>query len=83
MPVGDLPYREFRRPGEQAVVVRLSVPEDDPLEVELDMDPETFRAAMKAEAKAENGLLTAQDREGKRWFCPYRAIHSWDVLGEA
>jgi hypothetical protein len=72
---------KFRRPGEQAVVVRLFVPDDDPLEVELNMDPQTFRGAMEMEAEAENGLLIAQDREGKWWFCPYRSIHSWDVLG--
>lgn len=59
---------------ELKTVVRLRVPDGDPIEIELDMHPEDFTREMEAEAP--NGLVVAEDREGKRWFCAYQSIDS-------
>jgi len=69
---------EFR-PPELTTIVRLFVPDGDPVEIELDIHPDDFRRAMDEEAP--NGLVIAEDREGKRWYCAYRSIHSVDARG--
>lgn len=66
--MSERPLGQFR-PPDLRIIVRLFVPGGEPLEVPLDMDPETFRAAM--EEAGPDGLVIAEDRESKRWFCPY------------
>jgi hypothetical protein len=76
--VPDQPLGEFR-PLEQSTVVRLFVPAGEPIEYELDIHPHDFKKAYDAEAP--NGLVIAEDREGKRWFCAYASVHSFDTQG--
>jgi hypothetical protein len=76
--VTDAPLGEFRPPP-LTTIVRLKVPDSEPIEMEIDIDTADFKKAM--DEQAPNGLVIAEDREGKRWFGAYQSIHSVDAKG--